>query len=68
MGAGRRPLLEIESGAANWFHAALELRKSHRAALRVPIWGTLAAWKPRDQEKEEVVNMDSQHFGNHRRE
>ncbi|KAJ1189002.1 hypothetical protein NDU88_005755 [Pleurodeles waltl] len=40
MGAGRRPLLAVESGAANWFYAALELRRSRQAATRIPLGGS----------------------------
>ncbi|KAJ1155507.1 hypothetical protein NDU88_008237 [Pleurodeles waltl] len=28
-----------ESGAANWFRAEMELRRSHPVASRVPLWG-----------------------------
>ncbi|KAJ1144858.1 hypothetical protein NDU88_011152 [Pleurodeles waltl] len=39
MSAGRRSWTEEESGAANWIRAALELRRSCRAASRVPLRG-----------------------------
>ncbi|KAJ1107710.1 hypothetical protein NDU88_005099 [Pleurodeles waltl] len=39
MSLERRPGKAEESGAANWFRAALELRRRRRVASRVPLRG-----------------------------
>ncbi|KAJ1216454.1 hypothetical protein NDU88_004056 [Pleurodeles waltl] len=39
MSLERRPGKAEESGAANWFRATLELRRSRRVASRVPLQG-----------------------------
>ncbi|KAJ1202069.1 hypothetical protein NDU88_005872 [Pleurodeles waltl] len=41
MSTGRRSLMEEESRAANRVRAAPELRRSRRAASRLPLWGNV---------------------------